>query len=118
MGDARQKIGGLAKAAGSFEAMAHLPGFEEKRRALLRKCDEAYAVAQVGRTYTDSKGVEHWQPDSSAMIKCIELAGRFLGVLAEVEKRAKDDDGAPRPADVEQIASLLRSVGYRVEKAA
>ena len=108
--------------AGSFEAMADLPDFESKRRALLRKCDAAYAIAEQGRSYVkpgkgDKPDELHTQPDSAAMIKCIELAGRFLGVLAEVEKRAKDDDER-RTADIEQIATLLRGAGYKVEKAA
>ena len=115
--DARTRIGKLSAMAGSFEAMADLPDFESKRRALLRKCDAAYAIAEQGRSYVDKQGEQHSQPDSAAMIKCIELAGRFLGVLAEVEKRAKDDDER-RTADIEQIATLLRGAGYRVEKAA
>lgn len=118
MGDARQKIGALTRAAGSFEAMADMPSFEDKRRALLKKCDAAYAVAEVGRSYVDKNGEEHSQPDSAAMIKCIELAGRFLGVLAEIDKRAREDDGPVRGVEIDQIVSLLRSVGYKVEKAA
>lgn len=98
--------------------MADLPGFEEKRRSLLRKCDDAYAVAEKGRSYVDKNGAEHSQPDSAAMIKCIELAGRFLGVLAEVERRAKDDPGGTALEDLEEVAKLMRLAGYVVQKAA
>lgn len=111
-------LAALEKSVTSFEAMADLGTFEEKRKALLRKCDHAYAVAEAGRGYKDNKGREHSNPDAGGMVRCIELAARLLGVLAEAEKRAKDGDGDTRTADIEQVASLLRSVGYEVTKKA
>lgn len=119
--NAKGKLGVIERgvaALSSFEAMADLPTFEARKRALLRKCDEAYDVAVAGRNYTDKHGELHANPDGSGMVKCIELAARIMGVLSEAEKRAKDGEGETRAADVEQIASLLRSCGYRVEKAA
>lgn len=118
MADTRQKLGAIQKAAISFEAMADLGSFAEKQRALLRKVDEVFAVAKVGRNYVDKHGAEHSQPDASAMGKCVDLGARILGVLTEAEKRAKESDEAPRAVDIEQVANLLRSVGYKVERAA
>ena len=117
MADTRQKLGALTKRVDTFEAMANLPGFAEKQRALLRKVDEVFAVAKVGRNYVDKHGAEHSQPDASAMGKCVDIGARILGVLAEAEKRVKAGDQEQQAVDIEQIAGLLRSVGYRVEKA-
>jgi hypothetical protein len=114
----KSRLGVLERKVVSFAEMAGLPNFEQRKRALLEKCDDAYAIAEVGRNYTDKSGNPHNDPDCSGMVKCIELAARIMGVLAEAEKRAKDGEGETRAADVEQIASLLRSCGYRVEKAA
>lgn len=111
-------LGKLTAQVNSFESMADLPGFAEKQKALLRKCDAAYAIAQIGRSYTDKAGEHHSQPDSSAMIKCIELAARLLGILTEAEKRAREGEGDTVRADIEYIAGLLRSAGYDVKKAA
>lgn len=118
MASSRQLNGALEKAVSSFEAMADLPTFEGKRRALLAKCDHAFQVAETGRNYTDKHGDVHSNPDSGGMVRCVELAARLLGVLAEAEKRARDGEGETRAADMETVASLLRSVGYKVEKAA
>lgn len=112
------QLNNLEKQVQSFEAMADMPNFEGKRRALLRKCDEAYEVAKKGRSYVDKMKREHNDPDVGGMIKCIELSARILGILTEAEKRVKDGDGDTRAADIEQIASLLRSVGYEVTKKA
>jgi hypothetical protein len=113
-----QITGSIERHIHSFEEMADLPAFEDKRKALLRKLDKAFTLAEDGRTYTDKKGETHYNPDSGGMVKCVELAARLLGVLAEAEKRIKDGEGDTRTADIEQVASLLRSVGYKVEKAA
>jgi hypothetical protein len=98
--------------------MADLPDFESRKRALLKKCDEAYALGEAGRSYVDKHGEKHSQPDVAACIKCIELAARIMGVLAEAEKRVKLADDEQRAVDIETVANLLRGVGYRVEKAA
>ena len=44
----RGKLGVLERQVTSFVEMADLPTFEARKRALLQKCDEAYAVAEVG----------------------------------------------------------------------
>jgi hypothetical protein len=118
MADTRQKLGALTKAAISFEAMCDLPDFESKRRALMRKNDEVFAVAKAGRSYVDKKGELHSQPDAAAMSKCVELGARLLGVLAEIDKRAKDDPGGTALEDLEEVAKLMRLAGYVVQKAA
>ena len=102
----------------SFEAMADLSTFDDRKRALLKKCDHAFEVAEEGRNYTDKRGDLHTNPDAGGMVRCIELAARILGVLAEAERAAKNGDGETRGVEVEQLVSLLRSVGYKVEKAA
>ncbi len=120
-GGTRNKLGALERsvaALGSFEAMADLPTFEDRKRALRAKCDETYAVAHEGRNYTDKHGEVHANPDASGMSRCIELAARIMGVLVEAERRAKDGDGDSRQADIDQLIGLIRSIGYKVEKAA
>lgn len=111
-------LGALTKAVDSFEAMADMATFEDKKRALLRKCDHAFQVAETGRNYVDKHGEEHSNPDSGGMVRCIELAARILGVLAEAERAAKNGDGETRGVEIDQLVSLLRSIGYNVEKAA
>ncbi len=111
-------LGALTKAVDSFEAMADMATFDEKKRALLRKCDHAFQVAETGRNYVDKHGEEHSNPDSGGMVRCIELAARILGVLAEAERAAKNGDGETRGVEIDQLVSLLRSIGYNVEKAA
>jgi len=118
MARAGQLVGALSKAVTSFEAMADLSTFEERKRALLKKCDHAFVTAEMGRNYTDKNGEVHSNPDAGGMVRCIELAARILGVLAEAERAAKNGDGETRGVEVEQIVSLLRSIGYKVEKAA
>lgn len=98
--------------------MADLPDFSSRQRALLKKCDEAYAIAEKGRSYVkpgkgDKPDELHSQPDSAAMIKCIELAARLLGVIAEAEKVAKSDENM-RDVGVQQLLALLRSLGYTI----
>jgi len=114
----KRRLGALERAVGSFEAMAGLATFEEKRRSLLGKVDEVYDLAETGRNYEDKNGIEHRQPDSSGMVKCVELAARLLGVLAEAERRAKDGDGETREADIETVIQQLQKLGYSVKKAA
>lgn len=118
MASSKQLLGAVSRAVETFAQMADLATHEERKRALLAKCDKVWVVAETGRNYTDKHGEVHANPDSAGMAKCIELAARLMGVLVESEKRAREGDGDTRAADVEQIASLLRSVGYRVEKAA
>lgn len=112
-------IGSLVRSVDKFVDMADLPTFEERKKALLAKCDQAYAVAQVGRGRTIEKGEQVTQlldPDTGGMVKCIELAARLMGVLAEADQRAKNGDGESRGVEIEQLISLLRSIGYHVEK--
>lgn len=111
-------INNLVKEVRTFEAMADLPNFEDKRRALLKKCDHAYAVAEMGRNYTDKHGEVHANPDAGGMVRCIELAARVLGVLAEAERRAKDGEGETRDVNLDEVAELMRRAGYEVKKAA
>ena len=111
-------LGNLEINVMSFAEMADLPNFEAKRRALMLRCEEVFQIAKQGRTYIDKKGIKHIQPDAGAMNKAIELSARLLGVLSEADKRVKDGDEDSRAADIEQVASLLRSVGYIVKKAA
>ena len=118
MADARQRLGALTKAAISFEEMCDLPDFESKRRALMRKNDEVFVVAKAGRSYVDKKGELHSQPDAAAMSKCVELGARLLGVIAEVEKRAKAADGESQEVDIMTIIRLIESIGYEVTKKA
>lgn len=120
MASSKQLIGTLSRSVDKFVDMADLPTFEERKKALLAKCDQAYAVAQVGRGRTVEKGdkvVQLFDPDTGGMVKCIELAARLMGVLAEAERRAKDGEGESRGVEIEQLISLIRSIGYRVEKA-
>ncbi len=117
-GNTRGKLGVLERQVTSFVEMADLPTFEARKRALLQKCDEAYAVAEVGRGRTTKTGNEINDPDCGGMIKCIELAARIMGVLTEAERRAKDGDGDSRAADLEEVAKLMRLAGYVVSKAA
>jgi hypothetical protein len=98
--------------------MAALPTFEERKRALLKKCDHAFQVSEIGRNYTDKHGEVHANPDSGGMVRCIELAARLMGVLVEAERAAKNGDGETRGVEIEQLVSLLKSIGYSVEKAA
>jgi len=117
----RKALGVLERqvaALGSFEAMADLATFEERKRALLAKCDETYGTARSGRNYTDKHGAVHENPDASGMARCIELAARIMGVLTEAERRAKDGDGDTVKADIAYLVDLLKSIGYKVEKAA
>ena len=109
-----QKLGNLVQAVASFESMADLVTHEERKKALLKKCDEVWHIAAAGRISQRGKEI----PDCAAMNKTIELAARLLGVMAEAEKRAKDGEGETSKADIEYIAGLLRSAGYDVKKAA
>lgn len=118
MADARQTLGVIESMTRRFEEMADLATFEQRKRALLAKCDVAWDIAEKGRGRVTKTGNEINDPDCSAMIKCIELAARIMGVLSESERRAKEGEGETRQADIEQIVSLVRSCGYKVEKAA
>lgn len=111
-------IGSITKDVLRFEQMADLTNFEDKRRAILRKCDHAYDVAETGRNYTDKYGEEHRNPDTGGMARLIELAARVLGVLAEAERRAKDGEGETREVNLDEVAELMRRAGYEVKKAA
>lgn len=104
----------LSKQVKGFEAMADMPDLGTRQRALLRRCDELYAIAEIGRSYTDKHGEEHSQPDSHTMLKCTELAARLLGVITEAEKNAKREDGDSRGVEIHQLVSLLRSMGYEI----
>jgi hypothetical protein len=116
--NAKGKLGVLERQVTSFASMADLPTYEDRKRALLGKCDEAYDTAKSGRNYTDKHGEVHANPDGSGMVRCIELAARIMGVLTEAERRAKDGDGDSRAADLEEVAKLMRLAGYLVAKAA
>ncbi len=98
--------------------MADLGSHDERKRALLTKCDAIWAIAEVGRSYVDKQGELHSQPDASALCKVTELAARLMGVMAESEKLAKESDGETKPVEIEQLVGFMRSIGYKVEKAA
>lgn len=116
--NARGKLGVLERQVTTFEAMADLATHEERKRALLKKCDQAWDVSETGRNYTDKHGEVHSNPDAGGMVRCIELAARIMGVLSEAEKRAKDGEGDTRETDIRTIIKLVESCGYKVEKAA
>jgi hypothetical protein len=111
-------INNLVKQVMRFEQMADLPNFEDKRRALLSKLDEAYATAETGRNYIDKNDIEHRNPDAGGMVRCVELAARVLGVLTEADRRAKDGDSETRDVNLDEVAELMRRAGYEVKKAA
>lgn len=117
MADARQTLGTIERLTLRFEQMADLPTFEDRKRALLAKCDTAWDIAEKGRGRTTKTGNEISDPDCSAMIKCIELAARIMGVLSEAEKKIRDGEGDTRVADIDQLANLLESTKrYKVVK--
>jgi len=118
MAKSGQLLGALKVAVDSFESLADMTNFQDKRRLLLRKCDHTLRVAETGRNYTDKHGEVHANPDAGGMVRCVELAARLSGVLAEAEQKAKNGDGETRGVEIEQLVSLLKSIGYRVEKAA
>jgi len=118
---AASKLGSITRSVDSFLAMAELPTFEERKKALLGKLDDAYRVAEKGRgriVHKPDSDVELFDPDVGGMVKCIELAARLMGVLTEAEQKAKSGDGETRGVEIDQLVSLLKSIGYKVEKAA
>ena len=115
---AKTNFPNLAAQVMRFEAMADLPNFEEKRRALLKKLDEVYDVAKTGRNYVDKNDIEHCNPDAGGMVRSVELAARVLGVLTEAERRA--NAGGENTVDVteEVLVEMMRKIGYEVKKVA
>jgi hypothetical protein len=114
-------LGSITQSVSSFLAMADLATHDERKRALLGKLDGAYKLAERGRgrvVHKPDSDVELFDPDTGGMVKCIELAARLMGVLAESERAAKNGDGETRGVEIDQLVSLLKSIGYRVEKAA
>jgi len=111
-------IHNLVKAVSKFEEMADLANFEDKRKALLKKCDHAYEIAETGRNYVDKHGQEHSNPDAGGMVRCIELAARVLGVLAEAERRANAGGEGTAEVTEDVLVEMMRKLGYEVKKAA
>ena len=91
---------------------------DNRRRQLLGRAQEVYTLAHE-QTRVLKDGTETASPDYHAMVKCVELSANLLGVIADATRRAaKPDEDEKRTADIEQVAALLRSVGYNVTKAA
>lgn len=89
-----------------------------RRKQLLGRCQEVYELAH-GQKRVLKDGTESDSPDYHAMVKVVELSANLLGVIADATRRVnKPEDQEQRAADIEQIAGLLRSVGYDVTKAA
>lgn len=100
----------------SFAAVAKLSTLEERREHMLMRCQEIYETAQSRDRNTQSGKVS--DPDSHAMVKCVELACKLLGVTAEVEQRIRRGEQDTTTVPVEQVAELLEAAGYEVKKRA
>lgn len=101
-----------------FAAVGKLGSMEEKREQMLGRCQEIYEGAH-GKTYTNRGGVEIPDPDWPGMTRALDLACNLMGLVADANRKAqKPDDDERRTADIEQVAALLRTAGYSVEKAA
>ena len=83
---------------------------EAKREQMLARCQEIYERADQ-RERQSGKGAAFADPDCHAMVKCVELSAKLMGLF-------KDDESESdrRETDIAAIATLLRSVGYDVVK--
>lgn len=98
-----------------FAHVSRLPNLEQRREQMLGRLQEIYGIAE-SRTRLGKHG-DIVDPDCHAMIKAIELSCSLMGMQGEVERKLKQQQD-PVNADVEYVASMLRSCGYSVEKAA
>lgn len=106
------KIGrlmGSAKAAGllNFADVSKLESKQAKREQMLARTQQIYDSAASRQRAT--KDELYPDPDHHAQVKCVELASRLMDLFGA------DDDSERRQADIQQVAELFRSMGWKVE---
>lgn len=85
---------------------------EQKREQMLARCQEIYERADQ-RERQSGKGAAFADPDCHAMVKCVELSAKLMGLFSDDQSEADQ-----RETDIKKIAKLLESAGYEVKKVA
>jgi hypothetical protein len=102
----------------SFDQVNRLGTIEEKREQILARCQQVYELAH-GKQRMLKGGDTCPDPDYHAMVKCLELTANLMGLQADATRRVnKPEESERRAMDIEQVAALMRSVGYEVKKVA
>ena len=123
MSNSLTQIGKIAAVASKlklmdFDQVNKLGTLEEKREQLLGRCQEIYAAAH-DRQRMLKGGDTTPDPDYHGMVKCVELTANLMGLIADATRKVnKPDEAERRQIDIEEVARMMRSIGYKVEKAA
>lgn len=95
-----------------FRDVSGLATKEQKREQMLARCQQIYERADQ-RERQSGKGAAFADPDCHAMVKCVELSAKLMGLFSDDQSEADQ-----RETDIRKIAKLLESAGYEVKKVA
>jgi hypothetical protein len=85
---------------------------DQKREQMLARCQQIYERADQ-RERQSGRGAAFADPDCHAMVKCVELSAKLMGLFSDDQS-----EGDQRETDIRKIAKLLESAGYEVKKVA
>lgn len=89
-----------------------------KRRQMVGRAQQIFESCMGASTTSQFNKALKGNPDRATMLKCVEFASRLWGLQADAEQAARREDGEARGVEIEQLLSLIRSLGYEVKKAA